>query len=162
MIPKKSLDSVLDKSIILTITAPNDNAKSISVQCALWKTVLFVSSRAFLLSTPTFLSSTPAENSEATWKKATKCNKSFFLFNTLKNLNSKISLNHVCACHRCEKNSSCIWLKLAMASAAMTVCGLKTEKKLINGTIMYIVHMYIHGTILLWSMIIKCAPKPYD
>ena len=33
MIPKKSLDSVLDKSIILTITAPNDNAKSISVQC---------------------------------------------------------------------------------------------------------------------------------
>ena len=31
---KKSLDSVLDKSIILTITAPNDNAKSISVQCA--------------------------------------------------------------------------------------------------------------------------------
>ena len=34
MIPKKSLDSVLDKSIILTITAPNDNAKSISVQCA--------------------------------------------------------------------------------------------------------------------------------
>ena len=36
------------------------------------------------------------------------------------------------------KNSSCIWLKLAMASAAMTVCGPKTEKKLINGTIMYI------------------------
>ena len=34
MIPKKPLDSVLDKSIILTITAPNDNAKSISVQCA--------------------------------------------------------------------------------------------------------------------------------
>ena len=33
MIPKKSLDSVLDKSITLTITAPNDNAKSISVQC---------------------------------------------------------------------------------------------------------------------------------
>ena len=33
MISKKSLDSVLDKSIILTITAPNDNAKSISVQC---------------------------------------------------------------------------------------------------------------------------------
>ena len=33
MIPKKSLDSVLDKSIILTKTAPNDNAKSISVQC---------------------------------------------------------------------------------------------------------------------------------
>ena len=41
----------------------------------LWKTVLFVSSRAFSLSTPTFLLSTPAENSEATWKKATKCNK---------------------------------------------------------------------------------------
>ena len=34
MITKKSLDSVLDQSIILTKTAPNDNAKSISVQCA--------------------------------------------------------------------------------------------------------------------------------
>ena len=34
----------------------------------LWKTMLFVSSRAFSLSTP-------VENSEATWKKATKCNK---------------------------------------------------------------------------------------
>ena len=44
----------------------------------LWKTVLFVNSRAFLLSTPTFLLSTPVENSEATWKKATKCNKHFF------------------------------------------------------------------------------------
>ena len=33
MISKKSLVPVLDKSIILTITAPNDNAKSISVQC---------------------------------------------------------------------------------------------------------------------------------
>ena len=31
--PKKSLETVLDKSIILTITAPNDNAKLISVQC---------------------------------------------------------------------------------------------------------------------------------
>ena len=41
----------------------------------LWKTVLFVSSRAFLLSTPPFLFSTPVEESEATWKKATKCNK---------------------------------------------------------------------------------------
>ena len=41
----------------------------------LWKTVLFVSSRAFSLSTPTFLLSTPVKNSEATWKKATKCNK---------------------------------------------------------------------------------------
>ena len=40
----------------------------------LWKTVLFVSSRAFSLSTPTFLLSTPVEHSEATWKKATKCN----------------------------------------------------------------------------------------
>ena len=45
----------------------------------LWKTVLFVSSRAFLLSTPTFLLSTPVENSEATWKKATKCNKHYYL-----------------------------------------------------------------------------------
>ena len=42
---------------------------------SLWKTVLFVSSRAFSLSTSTFLLSTPVENSEATWKKATKCNK---------------------------------------------------------------------------------------
>ena len=46
----------------------------------LWKTVLFVSSRAFLLSTPTFLFSTPVENSEATWKKATKCNKLLHCF----------------------------------------------------------------------------------
>ena len=43
----------------------------------LWKTVLFVSSRAFLLSTPTFLLSSTVENSEATCKKATKCNKHF-------------------------------------------------------------------------------------
>ena len=35
----------------------------------LWKTVLFVSSRAFSLSIPTFLLSTPVENSEATRKK---------------------------------------------------------------------------------------------
>ena len=35
---------------------------------SLWKTVLFVSSRAFSLFTP-------VENSEATWKKATNCNK---------------------------------------------------------------------------------------
>ena len=41
----------------------------------LWKTVLFVSSRAFSLSTPPFLLSTPVENNEAKWKKATKCNK---------------------------------------------------------------------------------------
>ena len=45
----------------------------------LWKTALFVSSRAFLLSTPTFLLSTSVEISEATWKKATKCNKRPFL-----------------------------------------------------------------------------------
>jgi len=44
----------------------------------LWKTELFVSSRAFLLSTPTFLFSTSLTNREATWKKATKCNKNFF------------------------------------------------------------------------------------
>ena len=48
----------------------------------LWKTVLFVSSRAFSLSTPTFLLSTPVENSEATWKKATKCNKKCCLLRT--------------------------------------------------------------------------------
>ena len=45
----------------------------------LWKTVLFVSSRAFLLSTPTFLLSTLYKISEATWKKATKCNKALLL-----------------------------------------------------------------------------------
>jgi hypothetical protein len=45
----------------------------------LWKTVLFVSSRAFSLSIPTFSLSTPVENSEATWKKATKCNKYNFM-----------------------------------------------------------------------------------
>ena len=38
----------------------------------LWKTMLFVSSRAFSLSTP-------VNNSETTWKKATKCNKNCFL-----------------------------------------------------------------------------------
>ena len=43
-----------------------------------WKTVLFVRSRAFSLSTPTFSLSTPVDNSEATWKKATKCNKLYF------------------------------------------------------------------------------------
>ena len=39
----------------------------------LWKTVLFVSSRALSLSTLTFSLSTPVDNSEATLKKATKC-----------------------------------------------------------------------------------------
>ena len=48
----------------------------------LWKTVLFVSSRAFSLSTP-------VENSEATWKKATKCNKPicYVLFQIFPNFN---------------------------------------------------------------------------
>jgi hypothetical protein len=41
---------------------------------------VFVSSRAFSLSTPTFLLSAPVENSEATWKKATKCNKQIDTF----------------------------------------------------------------------------------
>ena len=45
----------------------------------LWKTVVFVSSRAFSLSTPTFSLSTPVENSETTWKNATKCNKRRFV-----------------------------------------------------------------------------------
>ena len=39
------------------------------------KVILLSSSRAFSLSTPTFSLSTPVENSEATWKRATKCNK---------------------------------------------------------------------------------------
>ena len=43
-----------------------------------WKTVLFVSSRAFSLSTTAFLLSTSLDNSEATWKKATKCNKQHY------------------------------------------------------------------------------------
>ena len=39
------------------------------------KKILLSSSRAYSLSPPTFLLSTPVENSEATLKKATKCNK---------------------------------------------------------------------------------------
>ena len=39
------------------------------------KNILLSSSRAFSLSTPTFSFSTPLDNSEATWKRATKCNK---------------------------------------------------------------------------------------
>ena len=60
----------------------------------LWKTVLFVSSRAFSLSTPPFLLSTPVENSEATWKKATKCNKYIYLPSLYKPMqNSEITKN---------------------------------------------------------------------
>ena len=44
------------------------------------KNILLSSSRAFQLSTPTFLLSTPVDNSEATtWKKATKCNNYKFM-----------------------------------------------------------------------------------
>ena len=39
------------------------------------KQILLSSSRAFSLSTPTFPLSNPVDNSEATWKKAKKCNK---------------------------------------------------------------------------------------
>ena len=39
------------------------------------KNILLSSSRAFSLSTHTFSLSTSVDNSEATWKKATKCNK---------------------------------------------------------------------------------------
>ena len=47
-------------------------------QAEIWKkNILLSSSRAFSLSTPTFSLSTPVENSEATCKKATKCNKHF-------------------------------------------------------------------------------------
>ena len=46
------------------------------------------------MSTPTFSLSTPVENSEATWKKATKCNKFiFYIFESNKNYNF-----HVCTC----------------------------------------------------------------
>ena len=55
----------------------------------LWKTVLFVSSRALLLSTPTFLLSTLYKNSEATWKKATKCNKAIEMLENLRYLHKK-------------------------------------------------------------------------
>ena len=61
----------------------------------LWKTVLFVSSRAFLLSTPTFLFSTPMENSEATWKKATKCNKRKFKRHYKKKAKEKVTKNKI-------------------------------------------------------------------
>ena len=43
-------------------------------QAEIWKKYLLSSSRAISLSTPTFSLSTPVD-SEATWKKATKCNK---------------------------------------------------------------------------------------
>ena len=45
----------------------------------IWKTVLFVSSGAFSLSTPTFSLSTSGDNTKATQKKATKCNKLIYL-----------------------------------------------------------------------------------
>ena len=43
----------------------------------LCKTVLFVSSRAFLLSTPTFSLSSPVDTSEATWKKSYKMQQTY-------------------------------------------------------------------------------------
>ena len=43
------------------------------------RNILLSSSRAFSLSTPTFSLSIPVDNSEATWKKATKCNKQIAL-----------------------------------------------------------------------------------
>jgi hypothetical protein len=46
----------------------------------LWKTVLFVSSRAFLLSTPTFSLSTPVDSSEATWKKLQNAKKDLYIY----------------------------------------------------------------------------------
>ena len=54
--------------------------------------MLFVSSRGFLSSTPTFLLSTPVENSEATWKKATKCNKNLYLDRRLGLLDRRLGL----------------------------------------------------------------------
>ena len=47
----------------------------IEIRLRYGKNILLSSSRAFSLSTPTFLLSTLYKNSEATWKKATKCNK---------------------------------------------------------------------------------------
>ena len=58
----------------------------------LWKTVLFVSSRAFSLSTPTFSLSTTVENSEATWKKDAKCNKNLYLDRRLGLLDRRLVL----------------------------------------------------------------------
>ena len=62
----------------------------------LWKTVLFVSSSDFSLSTPTFSLSTPVNNSEATWKKATKCNKILTYKASLKQLNCKNKMGLSC------------------------------------------------------------------
>ena len=55
-----------------------------------WKTELFVSSRAFSLSTPTFLLSTSVENSEATWKKPTKIITLFYTNSILENKNYRL------------------------------------------------------------------------
>ena len=60
----------------------------------LWKTLLFVRSRAFSLSTPTLLLSTPVENSEATWKKAAKCNKELVVSCTELVIQRTIKLSH--------------------------------------------------------------------
>ena len=52
----------------------------------LWKTVLFVSSRAFSLSTPTFLLSTTVENSEATRKKLQNATNHSSIFDSICNI----------------------------------------------------------------------------
>ena len=58
---------------------------------------LLSSSRAFSLSTSSFLFSTPVENSEATWKKATKWNKELFHYQIkVKNFFFAILLYYIC------------------------------------------------------------------
>ena len=47
----------------------------IEIRLKFERNILLSTSRAFSLSTPTFSLSIPVDNSEATWKKATKCNK---------------------------------------------------------------------------------------
>ena len=59
------------------------------------KSILLSSSRAFSFSTPTFLLFAPVDNSEARWKKATKCNKILTYKASLKQLNWKTK----CGCH---------------------------------------------------------------
>ena len=75
----------------------------------LWKTVLFVSSRAFSLSTPTFSLSIPVDNSEATRKKATKCNKFYLLQNASSTASSISSSSNPDVMSR--KNESITWFK---------------------------------------------------
>ena len=80
----------------------------------LWKTVLFVSSRAFSLSTPTFSLSTPVENSKATWKKATKCNKCSLWMTQNGGYKKTYQIMSTSSIMGCHKESSMLEIKLRM------------------------------------------------